>query len=169
MPWEAIIEAAKLGCGVLLLGGKKYAFVDEERLEELEETSWNADDRGYTVRTIGPYTDRRKQYLHRFLMKVPPGKEVDHINLRKWDNRSVNLRCAERFQNRANTLRRRHNSESKFKGVRRNRNGKRWNARGMLYGKEHHLGVYDTEEEAARAYNRWAVTAFGEFANLNPA
>lgn len=37
----------------------------------------------------------------------------------------------------------------------------------MHNGKKTYLGLYDSETEAAQAYNRAALKHFGEFANIN--
>jgi hypothetical protein len=34
-------------------------------------------------------------------------------------------------------------------------------------GNQVHLGCFESEADAARAYNEWAKIAFGEFATLN--
>ena len=37
----------------------------------------------------------------------------------------------------------------------------------MVDGKRKYLGLFDDEEDAARAYNDKAVELFGEYANVN--
>lgn len=60
------------------------------------------------------------------------------------------------------------NSLSGFKGVHRNHSsGKPWHARLHIDGKSKHIGYFNTEEEAAHAYDRAALEHFGEFARLN--
>lgn len=56
---------------------------------------------------------------------------------------------------------------SRFKGVHKNEYG-RWVAQIHINGKTRHVGVYDTEIEAAKAYNEKAKEVFGEDAYLNP-
>ena len=54
-----------------------------------------------------------------------------------------------------------------YKGVRGYGNNDKWVARISVDGKSKHIGVYDTEEEAALAYNEAAKQLRGEFARLN--
>lgn len=54
---------------------------------------------------------------------------------------------------------------SRFKGVRKMKN--RYNAQIKVDGTCRHLGMFDSEEAAANAYDRAALQHFGEFASLN--
>lgn len=91
---------------------------------------------------------------------------VDHINLNGLDNRRENLRAATPQQNRAN-CEKHAASTSGFKGVAWHVRQKCWQARIKINGKQFWLGGYKTQEEAARAYDRAALAAFGEFSRLN--
>jgi hypothetical protein len=53
----------------------------------------------------------------------------------------------------------------KYMGVRRNH--KRFSAALTHNGRHIYLGTYDTQEEAALAYNKKKVELHGEFVNLN--
>lgn len=93
--------------------------------------------------------------------EFPPG-DIDHINRNKQDNRIVNLRPATRSENNFNAPVRRHNVAG-IKGVRRTKNGSRWEARARIAGHERSLGTYDTPEEASAAYQSFARHHHGEF------
>lgn len=57
---------------------------------------------------------------------------------------------------------------SKFRGVSRHiGRGKKWQAFIMVGGESKYLGRFDTEEQAAKAYNQNALLHFGEHASLN--
>jgi hypothetical protein len=43
----------------------------------------------------------------------------------------------------------------------------KWRAVGTLNSKPFHIGLFETEEEAAKAYDEWAVKLRGEFCSLN--
>lgn len=96
---------------------------------------------------------------------------VDHINGNSFDNRIENLRvCTPSGNNRNSKSRLFKNGvacSSKFKGVTKcNQTGK-WRAAINVNGRTLHLGRHETEEAAAKAYDKAAVVQFAEFARLN--
>lgn len=103
--------------------------------------------------------------LHRLIMDAPAGILVDHINQDTLDNRKSNLRLATRSQNMGN--RAKHMGKSKYKGVCWIEKRQRWIAQIFTDGKRRQLGRFETEVDAAMAYNKAASEFFGEFAYLN--
>ncbi len=103
--------------------------------------------------------------LSRFIMNAPAGLQVDHINGNRLDNRRCNLRLATPQENGRNkpSL----GGKSKFKGVTRNSQSKNWRAYIVVDRRQFHLGSFESEEAAARAYDNAARERFGEFACLN--
>ncbi|HXF60743.1 MAG TPA: HNH endonuclease signature motif containing protein [Caldilineaceae bacterium] len=141
------------------LGNGGMALVDEADYERVSRYTWTLDKNGYVVRKDG----KRKLLLHRFILDAPPGYDVDHINHDRLDNRRANLRLATRSQNNANSGPR--PGASRFKGVSRHEGA--WRAEICVNGKRRRLGRYRNEIAAAKAYDRAAWAAWGEFAYLN--
>jgi len=54
-----------------------------------------------------------------------------------------------------------------YKGVHWYKKGNKWCASICFNKKRLHIGLYDTEEEGAFAYNKKAIELFGEYAHLN--
>lgn len=94
-----------------------------------------------------------------------PEHEVDHINFDRADNRWSNLRVCDIRDNRRHGRKRYMKRDRKYKGA-YPENG-RWKSVITHNGKTKHLGMYKTEEEAARRYDEEAIKLFGEFAHLN--
>jgi hypothetical protein len=95
-----------------------------------------------------------------------PSRHIDHINNDRSDNRIANLRLASSSENGMNMLKRK-GCTSQYKGVSWCAQPKKWRSKIMKDGVQKHLGYYDNEEEAARAYDKAAKEIFGEYANLN--
>jgi len=93
-----------------------------------------------------------------------PKCDIDHINGDKKDNRIENLRLATVSQNCFNTKISKRNT-SGFKGVDYHKPTKKWRAAIKISGKNYHIGLFATAEEAGAAYAEFAKKAHGEFYN----
>jgi hypothetical protein len=114
---------------------------------------WNKNTNSY-------YAVGRNGILHRELISAPEGMMVDHINRSTLDNRVQNLRIATNCQNQHNTKKRIDNS-SGIRGVRLE-NG-RWRAQIKCNGKNMHLGIFPTAEQAKYAYDKKAIELSDSF------
>jgi hypothetical protein len=145
-----------------------YAIVDVEDYERVSKYKWYVrigprSNTYYAART----ENRKPVSMHRFIMNAPTKMYVDHKNGNGWDNRRANLRLADSFQSAMNKPKRRNARISRYKGVKRNKWSRRWYAEINYERKRIYLGTYDTEEQAARAYDRAARKYHKEFARLN--
>ena len=100
--------------------------------------------------------------MHRLIMAAKVGLVVDHINGNGLDNRRCNLRIATRAENSRN---RKPTRGRPLKGV-QNRRG-RFHAQLTVGGEVMRFGGFETETEAAVAYDKAAIEHHGAFARLN--
>jgi len=91
---------------------------------------------------------------------------VDHINHDTLDNRKCNLRVVSPSQNQWNRIKRR-NGSSRFKGVYRHPQTGRWMARIRCKRQEIYLGLYQSEEDAAKAYDAASRRLHGNYGLVN--
>lgn len=108
-------------------------------------------------------------YMHREIavrMGLADSEEVDHWDLDGLNNQRRNLRPTGRFQNACNRTKR-INCTSQFKGVSWIRAKQKWVASIKAEGRGITLGAFNSEIEAALAYDSAARIYFGEFARLN--
>jgi len=91
-----------------------------------------------------------------------PPEHTDHVNGFRDDNRLVNLRPANSYQNGYNTGLRKNNTTG-FKGVTYFVRTGRWVAQIRAHGKKVSLGYHSTAEEAGAAYLRAAKQLHDEF------
>lgn len=144
----------------------RHAIVDAADYPELSKHKWYTQCAG---RGRHPYACRKAKdrdliYMHRQIMKPPPGKEVDHIDGNTLNNRRSNLRVCTRLQN-AQNRRRYTPRRSRFTGV--YPSGDKWAAEVTHARRVYYLGQFDDEIEAAKAWDRKKFELAGEFARLN--
>jgi hypothetical protein len=89
---------------------------------------------------------------------IKTGYVIDHISGDRTDDRLSNLRCITQSQNLKAYRTPSPNKTSKYRGV--NKSGKKWRAKIPFNKKTKHLGYFENEEDAARAWNRAAI-AYG--------
>lgn len=141
-----------------LSAGGNYTYLSPEDYKYVKHLYWQADDKGrfYTIRN-------RKHYkLHRVLLGLecpdtgfvsPNAVEVDHIDRDSRNNRRDNLRICNRAQNIHNRACRGYT-----------KCGNRWRVVITAFGQHHHIGMFDTPEEALAARVAAEKKYFGVFA-----
>lgn len=118
---------------------------------------------------IQAFINGKTQKFHRILLNAPIGLDVDHLDGNTLNNQKKNLRICTRVQNLQNTgkYNRKKGTTSSFKGVSWRSDSNNWRARIKVGTTFKGLGSFNNEVEAAKAYNKAALTYFGEFARLN--
>lgn len=136
--------------------------IDDEDWEMVKQHKWCTDGLGYVITRI----DGNLIRLHRFILNNPYGKTIDHIDGNGMNNKRSNLRVCTQGQNLMNQ-KPQPNKSSKYKGVRWHKASNAWSAQIKVNRKSTHLGTFDSESEAAIAYNMAATNLFGSYARLN--
>lgn len=142
-----------------LVNSDAIVLVDDDIFERVKDCVWFVDSVGYPSTWLKFKVSR----LHTFVL----GKHVDHIDRNKFNNLRSNLRKATSSQNGANVTKRLKNATSQYKGVAWMPSRNKWRARIKFMYESIHLGLFDNEVDAAKAYNKAAKSYFGEYALLN--
>lgn len=138
------------------------ALVDDEDYERLNQFTWYAHKGKNTF--YARTSQKPMVYMHKMLLDAPI---VDHINGNGVDNTKNNLRAASQTNNNANGRKRRNATSSKFKGVSFDSTRQKWECKVNFQGRRVFFGRYDSELDAAKAYNEAALSIFGSFAKVN--
>ena len=152
-------------CVTIPLTKGLYATIDAADFEVVSRYSWAAQETtgGVYAKT---WVAGKNLYIHRVIMEVIDSKiHVDHRNQNTLDNRRENLRLTDKFGNARNRAPNKRRKHTRYKGV--TLRGKRWEAKIKIKGEVVNLGRFETDIEAALAYDRAARELFGEFAYLN--
>lgn len=152
----------------------KLALVDDEDYERVSSLKWYAirqpkrhHEIWYAVRHASK--NEKLTYMHRFILGVGSGVQIDHEDGDGLNCQRRNMREATHGQNVVNRDRIRGRVfTSKYRGVYRAQSGANpWRAAIRENGRQVHLGSFSTEEEAARVRDREALRVYGRFARLN--
>ncbi len=148
---------------------RMVTIVDEEDYAYLNQWKWHTlkvEKLCYAARSIKQGKGSNQILMHRQLLDVPKGKEIDHKDGDGLNNCRSNLRICNHQQNHFN-LRNRINTSSIYKGVYWDKDKRRWRATLVVGGEKKRLGRFKDELQAALAYNQAATVYFGEYARLN--
>lgn len=126
----------------------------------------------YWVVVITHEGSKNTYYVHRLIYSMATRKNIDnifidHIEGEQKQNIISNLREATHQQNMRNRGKSRAKRTSQYKCVYWNEKRQRWIAKMQAHGKYIWIGTYNSEIEAARAYNKAATQYHGPFASLN--
>jgi hypothetical protein len=154
------------------LGKGHVAVIDDEDAELVTGFKWYAmktkEGKFYAAGWKHMPPGRFFVHLHRLIANALPGEIIDHADRDPLNCRRSNLRRGTRQQNCWNKGPVRKQTTNKYKGVFLCRQTGRFRARIVHNWKQIYLGYFDSEEDAARAYNAKATELFGKFAYLNP-
>lgn len=135
-------------------GRGRFTLVDVEDAAIVAKHKWWLNTNGYAFTSI--YIGKSNSttvYLHQMILKPEEGKECDHINRDKLDNRRSNLRRvvhAENCKNRFHPL-----GESGVRGVCLHKPSGLWRVRLRENGREISGGYFRTKQEAvAQAFTK---------------
>lgn len=147
--------------------------VDDQDFEWLSERKWHSGvvkkDFIYAVRMEYNHGSFDRFYMHREILKPEKGLFVDHVDHNTLNNQRTNLRICTRSQNNQNSRKpvTRKTPSSKYKGVIWNRFTGCWRTNITIDSAVILVGNFDSEIDAAVAYNVAALKYHGEYAKLN--
>lgn len=149
--------------------GNKNCFVDDNLFDYLNQWNWSIHkgrgDCFYASRKLTSNKVSKYILMHRLILgAIDPKIFVDHKDRNGLNNQIDNIRIATPSQNCCNRLCAK-NKTSIYKGV--IRRGKKWRAQIKVLKRGVYIGQFNTELEAAIAYNNAAIKYHGEFAKLN--
>jgi len=144
-------------------GNGKFALVDDDDFEKFGHLRWHSSE-GYVARASKQL--RKNILLSREIMNAKIGEQVDHKDGNKLNNQKSNLRICTSLQNNKN-LPKRNRGNNTFKGVTWDKKNKKWLASIVCNRKYIHIGRFNDEVLAAKAYDTKAIELHGEFARLN--
>jgi hypothetical protein len=156
----------------ILLTRGMFAIVDNADYDWLNQWKWCAlKDRNtfYAARYIRLLNGKQTiQLMHRQILNLEFGdkRQGDHKNHYSLDNQRGNLRICTHKQNIHNS-RPRRNCSSEYKGVSWCKRDQKWRVHIRVNNHLISLGIFKSEINAAKNYDKAAIKYFGNFAYTN--
>lgn len=149
-----------------------FALIDDEDSDRVLRLNWRikkSKNTNYALthvrRKDGGYSSLG---LHKLIMNSPLGFEVDHVDGNGLNCQKYNLRVCTTSQNQMNSSKDISSGvTSKFKGVYYFKRDGKYKSQVSFEGKQFYIGMFESELEAASAYNIVARKLFGLFGKLN--
>lgn len=145
--------------------------VDEEDAHLFVGRAWRAvkcNEKIYIKWSTSKSGKRVNVFLHRLIMNAPPRVLVDHRDGDSLNCRRLNLRLGDYVLNARNAAKiRNRRTTSRFKGVNWHTKNKRWLCRIRYGGKQHVVGAFFSEVEAAYAYDLASLQFHGDEGRTN--
>lgn len=162
---------SKPWCYIPVNKGHK-AKIDKEDYDRVSEYTWRVitrdSGRMRVVTSISTPKGTRQLSLAQFLMKPPKGKMAyPRRFMEELDFRKSNLIICSMSERQRMLPKSRRFGSSQFKGVYYMEKEKKWRAQIEVEREHISLGVYQSETDAALAYNKAAKKYFGEMAYQN--
>lgn len=131
--------------------------VDNDKFDDLSKLPWHM--------SAGYVRNGKIGSLSRYILGCNVNEEADHKNRDKLDNRKENLRVSTRAQNTQNVEG--YIKTSIYKGVYRRKDSGSWVASIRSNNQRVHIGTFECEVTAAKAYDNKAKQLHKDFAVLN--
>ena len=147
---------------LVTLNPKLTVRIDKEDLPLISKYNWYLHKWGNNEYAHSATFSGRS--MHRLVLQAKPGQIIDHIDGNGLNNEKKNLRIVDHAINMQN---RRPCGKSKYLGVYQDKGRSRWRATLTFNRKTVYLGTYDTEIEAAVAYDKAVVERYGEAGKTN--
>lgn len=135
---------------------KAMAIIDLHNVDKVRGVRWFLDGKGYV-------DSKERGKLHRYLMRYPEDKDVDHRNCKPLDNRECNLRVCTNYQNNLNKGVKSNNT-SGMTGLYYHREKKSWRAYINVNHQRIELGYRKDKNAAIKLRKDAEIKYFGEFA-----
>lgn len=145
--------------------GERIVTIDENDYEKIKGYSLSLFKNRDLLYVRTSWINGKRFLLHRYLTDCPDGMVVDHIDGNPLNNCRSNLRICTMQQNLWNSFKKQKNATCIYKGVQFIKN--KYNSHIVINKKQILLGVFDSSDKAAIAYNIACIKYFGKFARPN--
>jgi hypothetical protein len=151
---------------IYFFNSNKHTIIDSEDYNKVRNYCWYLDSHGYARSRDFYKGTKRLVALHRVILDVPDYLYVDHVDGNTLNNTKGNIRVYSMAENNRNMCKK-EGTKSKYKGVAWRKDRNKWKSLIKYNAKNYYLGLFDKEEDAARAYDKKALELHGEFAKTN--